>query len=90
MDRVNKNTPKSSLETVALHARDRRPLYQQLAEGIALQIRNGALPRGSRLPAMRELARRQRVALVTASQAYEALASEGLGVSRTGRGTLAT
>ncbi|HKW45014.1 MAG TPA: PLP-dependent aminotransferase family protein, partial [Candidatus Eremiobacteraceae bacterium] len=90
MDRVNKDTPQPALTRVALNARDRRPLYQQLAEGIALQIRNGPLPRGARLPALRELARRHEVALVTASQAYEALASEGLVVSRTGRGTFVT
>jgi 2-aminoadipate transaminase len=90
VDRVNKNTAHAPLAGVTLNARDRRPLYQQLAEGIALQIRNGAIPRGARLPALRELARLHEVALVTASQAYEALASEGLVVSRTGRGTFAT
>jgi 2-aminoadipate transaminase len=90
MDRVNKNTAQAQLGIVALNARDRRPLYQQLAEGIGLQIRNGVLPLGARLPALRELARRHEVALVTASQAYEALAAEGLVVSRTGRGTFAT
>jgi len=90
MDRVNKNTARAQLGTVTLNPRDRRPLYQQLAEGIGVQIRNGVLPLGARLPALRELARRHEVALVTASQAYEALASEGLVVSRTGRGTFAT
>ena len=72
---------------VQFNSRDRRPLYQQLAEGIAQQIRNGALPLGTRLPPLRELAKRHAVALVTASQAYEALAAEGLIESRTGRGT---
>ena len=76
-----------ALAPVTFHARDRRPLYQQLAEGIAQQIRNGALPLGTRLPPLRDLAKRQSVALVTASQAYEALAAEGLVASRTGRGT---
>jgi DNA-binding transcriptional MocR family regulator len=90
MDRVNKNTARAQLGLVTLNPRDRRPLYQQLAEGIGVQIRNGVLPLGARLPALRELARRHEVALVTASQAYEALASEGLIVSRTGRGTFAT
>lgn len=72
---------------VQFHGRDRRPLYQQLAEGIAQQIRNGAIPVGTRLPPLRALAKRQAVALVTASQAYEALAAEGLVEARTGRGT---
>ena len=77
----------ADLESVVFRSRDRRPLYQQLAEGIAAQIRDGALPLGTRLPPLRDLARRQKVALVTASQAYEALATEGLIESRTGRGT---
>ena len=77
----------AALALVQFHSRDRRPLYQQLAEGIAQQIRNGALPLGTRLPPLRELAKRQAVALVTASQAYEALAAEGLVEARTGRGT---
>ncbi len=76
--------------TVTFHPRDRRPLYQQLAEGIAQHIRNGALPVGTRLPSLRDLAKRHAVALVTASQAYEALADEGLVESRTGRGSRST
>jgi DNA-binding transcriptional MocR family regulator len=77
----------AQLAPVQFLSRDRRPLYQQLAEGIAAQIRNGALPLGTRLPPLRELAKRQAVALVTASQAYEALSAEGLVEARTGRGT---
>jgi 2-aminoadipate transaminase len=90
VNRVNKNTETGALQTVVLNPRDRTPLYQQLAEGIASQIRNGVVAKDARLPALRELARIHQVALVTASQAYEALASEGLVVSRTGRGTFAT
>ena len=77
----------ATLAQIQFHSRDRRPLYQQLAEGIGQQIRNGSLPLGTRLPPLRELAKRHAVALVTASQAYEALAAEGLIESRTGRGT---
>jgi 2-aminoadipate transaminase len=87
MDGVNKNKGVRPLECVVLHPRDRRPLYQQLAEGIAFQIRNLGLPPGTRLPALRDIAKSHGVALVTASQAYEALAAEGLIASRTGRGT---
>jgi len=81
---VNKDT---EFEPVAFSARDRRPLYQQLAEGIAAQIRDGTMQTGARLPAQREAAKLHGVALVTASQAYEILVSEGLVESRTGRGT---
>ncbi len=90
MDGVNKNSNVEPLECVVLHPRDRRPLYQQLAEGIAFQIRDSALPPGTRLPALRDIARSHGVALVTASQAYEVLAAEGLVASRTGRGTFVT
>jgi len=84
---VNKDAPSATLQPVAFSGRDRRPLYQQLAEGIAVQIRDGALSKGAKLPPQREMARSHGIALVTASQAYEVLASEGLVESRTGRGT---
>lgn len=83
---VNKDA-KQLLAPVAFSGRDRRPLYQQLAEGIAAQIRDGSLPQGTKLPPQRAIAKQQGIALVTASQAYEVLASEGLVESRTGRGT---
>src|SRR5579872_284381 len=70
-----------------LRTRDRRPLYEQLADGIAELIRNDELKAEARLPALRDLARTHGIALVTASQAYELLAAQGLITSRTGRGT---
>jgi DNA-binding transcriptional MocR family regulator len=75
------------IEKVRFVSHDRRPLYQQLAEGIGDQIRNGRIARGQRLPALRDLARVQSVAVVTASAAYDLLSAEGLIESRTGRGT---
>ena len=86
MDRVNKDAS-GILRPVVFRPRDRRPLYQQLAEGIAQQILDGAIRPGTKLPPQREAARQHGVALVTASQAYEILASQGLIESRTGRGT---
>ncbi|MBV8280772.1 MAG: winged helix-turn-helix transcriptional regulator, partial [Candidatus Eremiobacteraeota bacterium] len=77
----------SSLKTVTFSGRDRRPLYQQLADGIAEQIRDGTVKLGAKLPPQREIAKSHGIALVTASQAYEVLASQGLVESRTGRGT---
>lgn len=79
--------PNQAFQKINFHPRDRRPLYQQLAEGIAAQIREGALSPGARLPPQREAAKMHGVALVTASQAYEALVAEGLVEARTGRGT---
>ncbi len=86
-DQTNKNAQASAFTQITFHARDRRPLYQQLAEGIAQQIRDGSLADGAKLPPQREVARQHGIALVTASQAYEVLAAEGLVQSRTGRGT---
>jgi DNA-binding transcriptional MocR family regulator len=76
-----------ALAPVHFLARDRRPLYQQLAEGIADQIRDGRVPKGRRLPPLRELAKSHAVALVTASAAYDLLSAEGLIEARSGRGT---
>lgn len=87
MHGVNKNNRFADFSPIDFRSRDRRPLYQQLAEGIARQIREGILPPGTRLPPQREAAKLHRVALVTVSQAYEALAAEGLIDARTGRGT---
>jgi len=81
---------RDGLQPVAFSGRDRRPLYQQLAEGIAAQIRDGTLARGTKLPPQREIAKSHGIALVTASQAYEVLAAQGLVESRTGRGTFVT
>src|SRR5215469_15759199 len=81
---------RDGLQLVSFSGRDRRPLYQQLAEGIAAQIRDGTLVRGAKLPPQREIAKSHGIALVTASQAYEVLAAQGLVESRTGRGTFVT
>lgn len=83
-------TLRDTLQPVSFSGRDRRPLYQQLAAGIASQIRDGALGLGAKLPPQRAIAKSHGIALVTASQAYEVLASEGLIESRTGRGTFVT
>ena len=81
---------RDGLQPVAFSGRDRRPLYQQLAEGIAAQIRDGTLARGTKLPPQREIAKSHGIALVTASQAYEVLAAQSLVEPRTGRGTFVT
>ena len=59
------------------------PLYRQLSEQIAQQIRSGLLARGERLPATRELAGLLGLNRTTVSAAYEILESEGL-ISRAG------
>ncbi len=73
--------------SIALDARDARPLYVQLADQFAVAIESGALAPGARLPAMRDLARDLHCALVTVSQAYDLLAARGRVIARVGKGT---
>ena len=66
------------------------PLYRQLFEQIAQQIRSGQLARGSRLPATRELAGLLGLNRTTVSAAYEILEAEGLISGQVGRGSFVT
>jgi DNA-binding transcriptional MocR family regulator len=63
------------------------PRYASLVDELAAQIRSGRLAPGTRLPTHRELARRHRVALVTATRVYAELAALGLVSGEVGRGT---
>ena len=63
------------------------PLYRQIAAQAAIQIQDGRLPAGTRLPAARDLACRLRINPVTAVTAYRHFVRQGLVVSRVGRGT---
>src|SRR5580693_5417752 len=66
------------------------PLYRQLFEHIASQIRSGELAKGERLPATRELAGQLGLNRTTVSAAYELLESEGLISGQVGRGSFVT
>jgi len=66
------------------------PLYRQLFEQIAQQIRSGQLARGERLPATRELAGLLGLNRTTVSAAYELLESDGLISGQVGRGSFVT
>jgi 2-aminoadipate transaminase len=66
------------------------PLYRQLSEQIAQQIRTGHLARGERLPATRELAGLLGLNRTTVSAAYEILEAEGLISGQVGRGSFVT
>ncbi len=73
-----------------LDAAAESPLYRQLYEQIAEQIRTGHLARGERLPATRELAGLLGLNRTTVSAAYELLESEGLIAGQVGRGSFVT
>lgn len=63
--------------TAALQPEGRIPLYQQVYESIAAQIRQGKLPQGMRLPGKRALASQLAVSVNTVDTAYQMLTAEG-------------
>ena len=66
------------------------PLYKQLFEQIAEQIRSGRLASGERIPATRELAGLLGLNRTTVSAAYDMLENEGLISGKVGRGSFVT
>ncbi|MEV6276922.1 aminotransferase class I/II-fold pyridoxal phosphate-dependent enzyme [Nocardia sp. NPDC051832] len=58
-----------------------------IAAGISRRIRSGALPPGSRLPTVREVAKELRVSPATVNQAWRALAATGAIIARGRAGT---
>lgn len=64
-----------------------RSRYKAIVDTLTAQIRAGTLSPGTRLPPHRELAKREGIALVTASRIYAELEQMGLVSGETGRGT---
>ena len=64
------------------------PVYDQLARGIAVQIADGTLAPGERLPAARDLAEVLGIHMHTVLHAYQRLRDEGLLELRRGRGAV--
>ena len=69
------------------NARDRRPVYRQIADQIRAQIEATRLAAGQKLPPIRNLARDLGVNRDTVALAYELLAEAGMVESSVGRGT---
>jgi GntR family transcriptional regulator len=65
-----------------------RPLYEQVADALRAEIREGRYRPGDKLPSERELSERFDVSKVTARQAIVQLRAEGLVTSRVGYGVL--
>src|SRR6201988_2042105 len=72
---------------VALDSGREQPLFLQLANAIADDIRNGRLKPGESLPGTRELAESLEVNRNTVVAGYDELAAEGLVSTRVGGGT---
>ena len=65
-------------------------LYEQIAESLRLQIAQGNLKPGQRLPTVRDLARQWECTPGTVSRAYAILTDEGLVTGHRGSGTRVT
>ena len=63
-----------------------KPLYEQVADALRAEIREGRYQPGDKLPSERELSERFEVSKVTARQAIVQLRAEGLVTSRVGYG----
>jgi 2-aminoadipate transaminase len=73
-----------------LKPQDKLPLFRQLYEQMKRLVESGALLKGSRLPATRELAGQLGLNRTTVSAAYALLESEGLIRGHVGRGSFVT
>jgi DNA-binding transcriptional MocR family regulator len=69
---------------------DKSPIFRQLYGKMKEMIESGALSRGSRLPATRELAGQLGLNRTTVSAAYALLEAEGLISGQVGRGSFVT
>jgi len=63
---------------ITVDSRDRRPIYQQVADGIRALIAGGKLVEGQSLPPVRQLAADLGVNLNTIAAAYRELRDDGL------------
>jgi len=79
--------PNGMLTGIQFDERSSIPIYRQLADFIAEQIRNGMLADGQRLLPTRELAGQLGLNRTTVSAAYEVLESDGLIQGHVGRGS---
>jgi len=77
--------------TISLPKRQerRQPVYREIADAIAREIKSGRLKPGQRLPTQRELATQLGVTLTTVTRAYAEADRRGLVRGEVGRGTYA-
>jgi GntR family transcriptional regulator len=65
---------------------DSSPIYQQLADRLAVQLLDGSPPEGEALPSVRSLASQYLINPLTVSRALQALVDNGLVEARRGLG----
>src|SRR5258708_32753743 len=74
-----------SIHLEAIDRQSKSPIYRQIAEQIRLQISDGRMPIGTRLPTVRELASILSVTRLTVQNAYRDLQTGGWIESLVGR-----
>src|SRR3954465_12803911 len=67
--------------------RDARPIWRQIEEGVQHLVARGALPSGTAVPWLRDLAKDLRVNPATVFKAYQRLTDAGVLTVRRGEGT---
>jgi GntR family transcriptional regulator len=63
------------------------PIWSQIEDGVRHLVASGALPPGSALPSVRDLARAERINPNTVAKAYQRLVDAGVLETRRGEGT---
>jgi GntR family transcriptional regulator len=69
---------------------DQAPIYQQLADRLAVQLLDGSPPEGEALPSVRQLASAYVINPLTVTRALQALTEHGLIEPRRGMGMYVT
>ena len=72
---------------ITINYRDPRPIYEQIQSELRRLMLTGALPPGSRLPSVRELAGQLPINPNTIQRAYRELESDGYILSVAGKGS---
>ena len=73
---------------ITINYRDPRPIYEQIQSELRRLMLTGALPPGSRLPSVRELAGQLAINPNTIQRAYRELELDGYILSVAGKGSL--
>ena len=72
---------------ISINYRDPRPIYEQIQSELRRLMLTGALPPGSRLPSVRELAGQLAINPNTIQRAYRELEADGYILSVAGKGS---
>jgi GntR family transcriptional regulator len=78
---------KEKIPAVVISATNPDPMYKQVTDRIGEAIAKGALPGGTKLPSIRDMARRLALSPITIRRAYHDLEKEGYLITRAGLGS---